>query len=68
MKRKNTILIALMLLVNVSYLAQTWKTYPYTPTGSQVSFPLDEGRHTNEPSEWWYTIGHVVGATTGKKI
>ncbi len=55
-----------ILMVGSMFYSQTWKTYPYVPAGSQVSFPLDEGRHSAEPSEWWYTIGHVVGATTGK--
>ena len=45
--------------------AQDWKAYPYNPTG-QVAFPVDEGRHTSEPIEWWYSAGHVVGQTSGK--
>ena len=45
--------------------SQDWKTYPYTPSGSLISFPEDEGRHTSEPTEWWYTTGHVTGNTTG---
>lgn len=45
--------------------AQDWKVYPYAPAG-QVAFPDDEGRHTSEPIEWWYTAGHVVGQTSGK--
>jgi len=46
--------------------AQAWKTYPYAPVGSLISFPEDEGRHMAEPIEWWYTAGHLVGQTTGK--
>jgi len=46
--------------------SQTWKTYPYTPPGSLISFPQDEGRHVNEPVEWWYTTGHLTGTVTGK--
>ncbi len=45
---------------------QDWKHYPYSPKGSLISFPADEGRHTDEPVEWWYTSGHVRGKTTGK--
>ena len=47
--------------------AQDWKTYPYTPTGSLISFSVDEGRHQTEETEWWYTTGHVIGNTTGNK-
>jgi predicted secreted hydrolase len=54
-----------VLLTTVSY-AQDWKTYPYTPSGSQVSFSLDEGRHASEAIEWWYTSGHITGETSGK--
>lgn len=64
---KKTTIIIFMIIISISLFSQVWKTYPYTPTGgSQVSFSLDEGRHINEPMEWWYTTGHVVGATTGK--
>lgn len=45
--------------------AQDWKTYPYTPEGSLLSFPEDEGRHTGEPIEWWYAAGHLIGDVTG---
>lgn len=46
-----------------SLSAQTWKTYPYAPSGSLISFPVDEGRHNAEPVEWWYTSGHITTAT-----
>jgi predicted secreted hydrolase len=46
--------------------AQDWKTYPYAPSGSLITFSADEGRHTAEPIEWWYTTGHITGATSGK--
>ena len=58
--------LTLFLFSGLSFFSQAWKNYPYTPSGSLISFPLDEGRHPAEPSEWWYTIGHVTGATTGK--
>ena len=47
-------------------LAQAWKSYPYSPAGSLVSFPADEGRHTSEPIEWWYVAGQLTGQTSGK--
>ncbi len=46
--------------------AQDWKTYPYAPAGSEIAFPVDEGRHT-DPIEWWYTSGHLQGTTSGKE-
>ena len=45
--------------------SQSWKVYPYKPSGSVVSFPKDEGRHSSEPIEWWYTAGELT-ATSGK--
>ena len=45
--------------------SQTWKTYPYTPDGSLISFSKDEGQHISESVEWWYTNGHLKGQTTG---
>jgi len=46
--------------------AQDWKTYPYSPKSSLISFPADEGRHTSQPVEWWYTTGHLTGNSSGK--
>jgi len=45
--------------------SQDWKTYPYTPTGSLISFSLDEGYHSAEAIEWWYTTGHITGNSSG---
>ncbi|MFB6319063.1 lipocalin-like domain-containing protein [Saccharicrinis sp. FJH54] len=45
--------------------SQDWKDYPYEPAGSLIKFPKDEGRHTTEPVEWWYTIGHLTGDESG---
>ncbi|OUR93371.1 hypothetical protein A9Q87_05350 [Flavobacteriales bacterium 34_180_T64] len=58
-------LIILLLIISTCCYAQDWKSYPYSPSG-QIEFPLDEGRHTSEPIEWWYSAGHVVGQTSGK--
>lgn len=56
----------LLLIFSFTASAQVWKTYPYNPgNGSLVTFPNDEGRHVNEPVEWWYTVAHVTGNTTG---
>ncbi|PVD53441.1 hypothetical protein DC498_02670 [Terrimonas sp.] len=59
------LLIATTFLSSYSY-SQDWKTFPYTPAGSKVSFPKDEGRHSTEPVEWWYTSGQLKGVNSGK--
>ncbi|SDM35620.1 Por secretion system C-terminal sorting domain-containing protein [Catalinimonas alkaloidigena] len=46
---------------------QAWKTYPYAPENSRISFPQDEGAHLDEPIEWWYTMGHLVGDSSGTR-
>ncbi len=63
---KKCIFIIISMLVCTTVFSQAWKTYPYTPEGSLISFPVDEGRHTSEPVEWWYTTGHVTGSSSGK--
>lgn len=64
---KKTLTLGLILFLSTSVFSQKWKTYPYTPLKSAVSFPVDEGRHDKEIEEWWYTSGHLVGQTTGKQ-
>lgn len=65
MKLRYIIAAFMLVTTTLSSSAQDWKTYPYQPEGSLISFPKDEGRHSREPIEWWYTIGHVKGAVTG---
>ena len=65
MKCKLFFLISAMLACQLC-LAQDWKVFPYKPAGSLISFPADQGRHSSEPIEWWYTSGHLTGATSGK--
>lgn len=59
----------LFLIVNILFISsinsQSWKTYPYHQSGSLIYFPQDEGKHTEEPTEWWYLTGQVIGETTG---
>ena len=64
MKKYTLITLLSFVMLSVS-VAQEWKTYPYYPDGSVIHFPFDEGVHNAEPSEWWYTIAHVTGETTG---
>ncbi|TFH33516.1 MAG: carotenoid 1,2-hydratase, partial [Bacteroidia bacterium] len=63
---KKLITLNIFLLLNLALFPQAWKSYPYEPDGSLIKFPVDEGRHPSEPIEWWYTAGHLTGATTGK--
>ncbi|MCX6665654.1 MAG: hypothetical protein NT038_06300 [Euryarchaeota archaeon] len=46
-----------------------WKTYPYYPPGTNITFPTDEGAHdTYEyPIEWWYVNFHLTGNMTGNE-
>ena len=63
--KKNILITLVSFLIFSVATAQEWKTYPYYPDGSVINFPMDEGIHIAEPSEWWYTIAHVTGETTG---
>lgn len=64
---KLILFLSALILVTFTCNAQDWKTYPYTPSGSLVSFSSDEGRHDAEPIEWWYTAGHITGSTSAKE-
>ncbi|MBI5219541.1 MAG: T9SS type A sorting domain-containing protein [Bacteroidia bacterium] len=46
-----------------------WMAYPYTPQNSVVSFPLDDGKHTdlNTLTEWWYINLHLIGSAPAFK-
>ncbi|MCK4993403.1 MAG: hypothetical protein KAS29_23060, partial [Bacteroidales bacterium] len=57
--------ILLLLACSFPLKAQDWKAYPYTPEGSLISFPVDEGWHPDEAIEWWYIAGHLEGTTSG---
>ncbi len=65
MKLQFYFFITIVFCHNICY-SQDWKVFPYTPQASAISFPKDEGRHSTEPVEWWYTSGHLTGATSGK--
>ncbi len=57
--------ILLITAVPVALEGQAWKVYPYTPEGSLISFPVDEGWHSEEAIEWWYIAGHLEGTESG---
>ena len=62
---KQVIFLSYFLLYFSYAHAQGWKTYPYSPEGSLISFPYDEGQHPEEAIEWWYTAGHLTGSSSG---
>lgn len=66
MKARKPAILIFCVLICISAFSQDWKVYPYTPEGSFISFPADEGRHPGEPVEWWYTTGHLTGETSGR--
>lgn len=59
------VLFALLILSSSSIFSQNWKSYPYNPSGSLISFSKDEGHHIDESIEWWYSTGHISGNTSG---
>lgn len=63
--QRTLLLIVLALWTCTAVRAQDWHVYPYTPAGSLISFPADEGRHPGEPTEWWYMAGHLKGESSG---
>jgi predicted secreted hydrolase len=65
--KKFSMVLGFLILFSGFASAQNWKTYPYSPEGTLLSFPADEGRHEEEPIEWWYTSGHLTGTQTGNQ-
>ena len=42
----------------------SWQGYPFSPPGSGLSIPADEGKHmpfADYPIEWWYGNFHLTG-------
>ena len=58
--------LIMWIFASINCFSQNWKVYPYHPEGSLLSFPADEGRHSAEPVEWWYTAGNIKGSSSGK--
>jgi predicted secreted hydrolase len=52
------------ILPNYSFAQDSWQTYPYSPPGSVLTFPADDGYHPDSSthSEWWYINLHIVGS------
>ncbi len=65
MKKIFTIVI---LFYSITVFGQNWQQYPYTPPGSTITFPLDDGPHSgNTLTEWWYINLHLVGSAPAYK-
>jgi predicted secreted hydrolase len=53
---------------SITVFSQNWQQYPYSPVGSTISFPLDDGPHTtNTTTEWWYINLHLIGSAPAFK-
>jgi predicted secreted hydrolase len=65
--KKLSMVLGFLILFSGFASAQNWKTYPYSPEGTLLSFPADEGRHEDQPIEWWYASGHLTGGNTGNQ-
>jgi len=62
---KYLFLSIMVLFFYIQVHTQDWKTYPYHQDDTYITFPNDEGVHENEPTEWWYLVGHAQGETSG---
>jgi len=69
MKKAFTVFILFLFCALVGS-AQSWQTYPYSPSNSVLSFPVDDGKHagTTTTTEWWYTNLHLVGSAPDYKV
>ncbi|MDZ7311060.1 MAG: T9SS type A sorting domain-containing protein [candidate division KSB1 bacterium] len=65
----NSLLLGMVLFLTLlpPAHAQDWKTYPYHPAGTAISFPKDDGNH-REYYEWWYFNFHLTDSLQGKKF
>lgn len=58
-----TIALAFSVFIATETFAQNWQTYPYSPLGSVLTFPDDDGMHLmNTTTEWWYVNMHLIGS------
>ena len=65
---KRSALIIIILCFTMSAFSQ-WQSYPFSPPGSVLSFPIDDGKHLalNTNTEWWYINLHLVGSAPAFK-
>jgi len=70
-KKKSVLLFKVLLLFfmvfySVNSFAQPlWQIYPYSPPGSVLTFPYDDGYHPDASTltEWWYINLHLIGSS-----
>lgn len=64
-----TIALAFSLLIAHETVAQNWQAYPYSPPGSVLTFPNDDGVHADlsTTTEWWYVNMHLIGSAPDYK-
>ena len=62
--RKTFITATLFICSVIGGYAQNWQVYPYTPTGSVLTFPGVDGFHPtmDVDTEWWYLNMHLIGS------
>ncbi len=48
--------------------SQSWRGYPYAPSGSSLVFPRDEGSHPGSKTEWWYFNFHLTEKQSGHRM
>lgn len=67
--RNLTILFSLLLFSAEIFSQQNWQTYPYSPSGSVLNFPQDDGYHSapNTTTEWWYVNMTLIGSAPAYK-
>lgn len=68
--RSKLIIVALLFsaFITTEISAQNWQSYPYSPPGTDITFPDDDGMHvTNTSTEWWYINMHLIGSAPAYK-
>ncbi|MFH1320179.1 MAG: lipocalin-like domain-containing protein [Bacteroidota bacterium] len=65
--KSKIIAIAFTISVSLStgiFAQSDWKAYPYSPPGSVLTFPDDDGMHMDLSitTEWWYLNMHLIGS------
>ncbi|MBI2968585.1 MAG: T9SS type A sorting domain-containing protein [Bacteroidetes bacterium] len=58
------LIIAAVFCFSDLFSQSPWQTYPYSPPGSVLTFPDDDGFHPDPSTttEWWYINLHLTGS------
>jgi len=58
-----TLALVFSVFITTEISAQNWQSYPFSPPGSDLTFPNDDGVHLlNTTTEWWYINMHLIGS------